>query len=170
MTSQTDPTVTIRRNPQASGWIVEASQWLPATINDVWPFFTDARNLEAITPDTLSFNVITPGTIEMRRGALIDYKLRIRGVPVYWRTEIAAWEPGVRFVDRQIRGPYKRWEHEHTFEPEGAGTRCRDRVLYDVPGGPLAPIVNALIVQRDVDRIFRFRCEKLAARFDGRVA
>lgn len=128
----------------------------------MFPFFADARNLERITPPWLRFRILTPGPIEMRVGALIDYRLRIRGVPVRWRTRIAAWEPPHRFVDEQVRGPYRRWVHEHTFEPTDGGTLCRDRVEYAVPGGAL---IARLLVRPDVERIFAYRRAVLASLF-----
>ena len=129
---------------------------------ELFPFFADAFNLETITPPWMRFRVVTPGPIEMRAGALIDYKLRVRWMPVRWRTLISLWEPPVRFIDEQIRGPYRQWIHEHTFTPINGGTLCRDIVRYAVPGGAL---VHGLMVRRDVDRIFDFRAKKMAELF-----
>ncbi len=144
--------------------IFETELWLPATREQVFPFFADARNLESITPPWLNFHVITPGEIPMRAGALIDYRLRIHGLPVHWRTEIAAWEPPFRFVDQQLRGPYRQWIHTHVFEEQNGGTRCRDHVAYAVPGGA---IVNRLFVRRDVEKIFAYRAMALKKHFGG---
>jgi ligand-binding SRPBCC domain-containing protein len=140
----------------------ECEQQLPRPVGEVFEFFADARNLQAITPSWLDFVVLTPGTIEMRPGALIDYKLRVRGISLRWRTLIRDWEPPHRFVDEQLQGPYRQWIHEHTFAAHDGGTLARDRVLYAVPGGAL---VNALFVRRDVERIFAFRRERLAEHF-----
>jgi ligand-binding SRPBCC domain-containing protein len=98
----------------------------------------------------------------MARGALIDYRLRINGIPVRWRTEISAWDPPVRFVDRQLRGPYRWWIHEHEFIEIDGGTLMRDRVEYGVLGGA---IVNRLLVQRQVERIFGYRRRILEKHF-----
>ena len=136
----------------------ESELWLPRPVAEVFPFFADARNLQAITPDWLNFEVLTPGTIEIKAGALIDYKLRVRGVPLRWRTHIKIWEPPHRFVDEQLRGPYRQWIHEHTFVEQNGGTLARDVVNYAVWGGVL---VNKLFVRRDVERIFEFRRVKL---------
>lgn len=157
------PPISVRR--EGHGWVLETELWLPRPRSEVFPFFADAHNLEILTPPLLNFNVITPRPIEMRTGALIDYKLRIRGVPVRWRTEIAVWEPDTKFVDQQLKGPYKKWHHTHTFEDRDGGTLCGDRVEYEVPGGPLAPLVNKLAVQRDVEAIFRFRAKKMRELF-----
>ena len=93
----------------------------------------------------------------MRVGTFIDYKLRLHGIPVHWRTEITEWEPPHRFVDRQIRGPYRQWIHTHTFEEKDGGTLVRDRVQYSVPGGWLEPLIHRLFVARNVAEIFRYR-------------
>ncbi len=140
--------------------------WLGSPIEEVFAFFSDARNLQAITPDWLNFSVITPGAIEMRPGAIIDYRLRLHGFSIRWQTEITAWEPPVRFVDEQRRGPYKLWIHEHRFEPRDGGTVASDLVRYAVPGGKL---VDWLFVRRDVERIFAFRRAKLLERFGSRA-
>lgn len=140
----------------------QSELWLPRPVAEVFPFFADARNLQAITPDWLNFEVVTPGPVEIKAGALIDYKLRVHGIPVRWRTHIKAWEPPHRFVDEQLRGPYRQWIHEHTFVEQRGGTLARDVVNYAVVGGAL---VDRLFVRRDVERIFEFRRTKLLAHF-----
>ena len=133
-------------------------QWLPRPRPEVFAFFSDARNLERITPTFLRFHVLTGGTIEMRAGAIIDYRLRLRGLPLRWQSEITVWDPPRLFADVQRRGPYRQWDHTHTFEEENGGTMVRDRVLYALPGpGILTRGVNALLVAPDTRRIFRFR-------------
>ena len=131
---------------------------LPQPLADVFPFFSDARNLERLTPDWLKFEVLTPDPIEMTAGTLIEYRLRLRGVPIRWRSEITAWEPPYRFVDEQRRGPYRAWIHEHTFEERDGQTIARDHVQYDHLGGRL---VNRLLVGPDVAKIFAFRRQKM---------
>jgi len=143
----------------------ESTQELPAPLEAVFRFFADATNLETITPPWLRFRVTTPQPIEMGEGTLIDYRLRIRGVPVRWQSEITDWDPPHRFVDRQLRGPYRRWVHTHVFEPTADGTLVRDAVEYAVPGGGL---VNRLLVRPDVERIFAYRRETLAGLFPAR--
>lgn len=136
--------------------------WLPLPPEELFPFFADAANLDAITPPWLNFRVVTPPPIEMREGALIDYKLRVRGLPLRWRTRIIVWQPPHRFVDEQIRGPYRQWIHEHTFEAHDGGTLARDVVRYAVPFDFLA---HRCFVRPDVEKIFAFRQEALRRRF-----
>lgn len=138
--------------------IFTAQLWLPLPREKIFPFFADAANLEAITPKWLNFYTLTPSPIEMRAGTLIDYRLKIRGIPVKWRTHICVWEPPYRFVDEQVLGPYHKWVHEHTFEEKDGGTLCIDRVEYIVPGGWL---IDKFFVRNDVERIFAYRRERL---------
>lgn len=135
-----------------------AELWLPKTPEAIFPFFADAHNLEVLTPPWLRFEVLTPEPIEIGQGTRIDYRLRFRGFPLRWQSEITVWEPPHRFVDEQRRGPYREWIHEHTFELQDGGTLTRDVVQYAVPGGA---IVDRLVVRRDVERIFQFRQQKL---------
>lgn len=127
---------------------------VPRPIEEVFAFFSDARNLERLTPPWVGFRILTPTPIEMRVGALIDYRIRVRGVPLSWRSEITVWEPPVRFVDLQLRGPYVWWHHEHSFEVVAGGTRVIDSVEYKAP---LAWLSHPLLVSRDVQRIFAYR-------------
>jgi len=148
---------------------VETRLWLPHGREELFPFFADAHNLEAITPPWLRFAVLTPAPIRMRAGALIDYRLRLHGVPLRWRTEIAVWEPPVRFVDRQVSGPYALWEHEHRFRNVAGGVVMFDHVSYRIRGGRLADRVGDLAVaRRDLRRIFEYRRDALEARFGVR--
>jgi ligand-binding SRPBCC domain-containing protein len=148
---------------------VETRMWLPHGRAELFPFFADAYNLEAITPPWLRFAVLTPAPIEMRAGALIDYALRLHGVPLRWRTEIAVWEPPVRFVDRQVSGPYALWEHEHRFRDVAGGVVMSDHVSYRIRGGRLADRIGDLAVaRRDLRRIFEYRRDALEARFGVR--
>jgi len=141
-----------------------SEQWLPKPLEEVFPFFADARNLEDLTPDWLSFTVLTLEPIPMAVGTTIDYRLAWHGIPLRWRSEIAAWEPPHRFVDRQLRGPYRFWHHEHRFEERDGGTNVVDVVEYAVWGGAVA--VN-LGVRRDIERIFEFRRARLIEIFGG---
>jgi ligand-binding SRPBCC domain-containing protein len=143
----------------------ETDLWLPHPLAKVFAFFSEARNLEAITPPWVGFEVLTPAPIVLARGTLIDYRIRVHGIPLRWRTEIAEWEPPHRFVDRQLHGPYTLWHHTHTFEERDGGTLCGDRVRYRPRGGAL---MNWLFVRRDVERIFRFREQRLKELFPAR--
>jgi ligand-binding SRPBCC domain-containing protein len=136
--------------------------WVPRPIEEVFPFFADARNLQKITPPWLDFMVTTPGEIVMQQGALIDYKLRVRGIPLRWRSEITAWEPPRRFVDKQLRGPYRFWLHEHRFEDKNGGTLVTDEIQYSVYGGE---IIRRLFVARDVEKIFAHRTKRMQELF-----
>lgn len=140
--------------------------WVPAKRDEVFAFFADARNLEQMTPHWLEFKILTPAPIVMRPGTMIDYRIRIRGLPIRWRTEIEVWNPPVRFVDTQVRGPYRRWHHTHEFVEVDGGTLCRDEVEYWPIGGA---VVNFLFVRRDVRKIFDFREQRLRERFGSRA-
>jgi ligand-binding SRPBCC domain-containing protein len=156
-------TVTLGRHPVTPGmYRLRAEIWLPRPSEEVFDFFADAFNLETITPPLLRFQVATLRPIAMHGGALIDYRLRLRGFPIQWRTEITGWEPPFRFVDEQVRGPYRLWRHLHTFVEHDGGTLMTDQVDYAVPGGPL---VHALAVRGDVRRIFEYRERKMTELF-----
>jgi len=139
--------------------------WLPLPPEELFPFFADAANLDAITPKWLHFRIVTPQPVEMREGALIDYKLRVHGLPLRWRTLIREWNPPHHFVDEQLRGPYRQWIHRHTFEPQNGGTLARDIVHYAVPFDFIA---HPLFVRRDIERIFAYRQEALRKRFGAK--
>ncbi|HKH64803.1 MAG TPA: SRPBCC family protein [Solirubrobacterales bacterium] len=143
--------------------VLERHQQVGIPIDQAFAFYGDAHNLERITPPLLRFEVTTLRPIEMGVGTVIEYRLRLHGVPVRWRTRIEAWEPPRRFVDAQIKGPYSLWEHTHTFEEDGpGGTVIRDRVRYSIPFGPLGELANRLLVRRDLRQIFDYRCEAVA--------
>ena len=145
--------------------VLERRQRLELPIQRVFEFYAQAGNLAALTPPWMGFGVITPGPIEMRPGALIDYRLKLHGVPVRWRTRIAVWEPPVRFVDVQVRGPYALWEHTHTFEADGDdAVVIGDRVRYAIPLGLLGQAAHAAFVRRDLERVFDYRERAVAER------
>lgn len=141
------------------------SQVLRAPIERVFEFFSDASNLEAITPPFLNFRILTPLPIQMREGALIDYALKLHGLPIRWRTKITAWEPNRRFIDQQIKGPYSLWIHEHTFTPTpDGGTLVKDTVTYAHPGGAL---VHKYFVRPRLEQIFAYRAEATIRLIEG---
>jgi ligand-binding SRPBCC domain-containing protein len=142
-----------------------SEQWVARPLEEVFAFFSDANNLEAITPRQLNFRILTPGPIRLEAGARIEYQLTLDGVPVKWATLIERWEPPHEFVDVQLRGPYRVWRHTHRFLAEGQGTRMIDDVAYELPLGPLGRLVEALWARREVARIFAHRTEVIARRF-----
>jgi ligand-binding SRPBCC domain-containing protein len=146
-------------------YVLERTQRVDLPIEKAFEFYAEARNLEQITPPWLGFHLATSGPIEMRAGALIDYRLKLHGLTVRWQTRIEVWEPPDRFVDVQLRGPYALWEHTHTFEPDGPdAVLVGDRVRYALPLGPLGRIAHAVIVRRDIERIFDYRRRAVAER------
>jgi ligand-binding SRPBCC domain-containing protein len=132
------------------------------TIGEVFSFFADAFQLETITPPWLHFSIQTPRPIEMREGKLIDYRLRIRWLPIRWRSKISNWEPPFQFVDEQVKGPYRYWHHLHTFDQVDGGTMVRDIVHYAIPFGF---IMQPLLVRRDLTHIFEFRRQSMGRIF-----
>lgn len=147
-------------------FVLEKTITLPAPLDQVFPFFARAANLERLTPPFLRFEILTP-EVEMQVGALIDYRIRLHGFPMRWRSRISVWEPPHRFVDEQVRGPYRTWIHEHRFLERGGETEVRDRVRYAVPGGSL---VQRFFVEPDLRRIFEYRHQVLREIFSGETA
>jgi ligand-binding SRPBCC domain-containing protein len=146
---------------------LERSVRIARPIDEVFAFFADASNLEAITPGFLRFRILTPTPVALRAGARIVYALSLFGVPLRWRTNITEWQPGVGFVDEQESGPYAFWRHTHEFEGDGDGTIVRDRVDYALPLGPLGAAANALFVARTLARIFDFRRDAILRLLEG---
>ncbi len=139
--------------------ILTRSLTLDVSRERAFEFFADAGNLEAITPPDLGFQIITPQPINIRQGTLIDYRLKLHGIPMAWRTEISVWEPPFRFVDMQLRGPYSQWIHTHTFsEHEPGKTLIEDEVRYRLPFEPFGDIIHFLI-RGQLNHIFDFRQE-----------
>ncbi len=123
----------------------------------MFTFFADAHNLERITPKFLHFRILTPGPIEIRRGALIDYELSLYGLPMRWRTIIEDYVPDAFFIDVQISGPYRSWRHRHEFTECADGTQMRDVVEYEMPFGLLGALARVLLVRSSLERIFDHR-------------
>lgn len=146
---------------------LERAQLVERPIEDVFEFFSDAANLEVLTPAFLRFSILTPLPIAMREGARIEYALRLFGLPLRWRTVISAWESGRRFVDEQESGPYALWRHTHTFEAVDGGTLVRDVVDYALPFGAIGRLAHTLFVGRTLDRIFTYRQTAIARAFSG---
>jgi len=153
-----------------SVYILERTQVIPRPLEAVFPFFADAQNLESITPPWLHFRILTPLPIKMTEGARIEYRIRWRGVPWHWLTEITAWEPPHRFVDEQLRGPYSLWRHEHIFQQVGGETHMTDRVQYALRWGPVGKLAHALVVRRDLESIFDYRRAVVSQAFGRQAA
>ena len=141
---------------------LRSEQALDADVDTVFAFFADPLNLEAITPPLLGFAVVTPAPIAMGVGTFIQYRLRLHGVPMRWDTLIQAWEPPRRFVDVQVRGPYRLWHHTHELTALDDGrTLMRDTVRYDLGFGVLGALAHHVIVRRDLEAIFAYRAERV---------
>lgn len=161
-----DLAATIRFSPdpeRPGATILNTEMVLPGSIERVFDFFSDASNLESITPPSLRFRIETPKPIPMLAGTLIDYRLNLHYIPIRWRTEISDWNPPYRFVDRQLRGPYRRWVHTHEFSQCSDGIVVRDSVSFVAPGGNL---IRKLFVQPELVKIFQYRHQLLAEIFD----
>jgi len=144
---------------------LQRQQWVPRPIQEVFAFFSEARNLEALTPSWLRFEILTPASIEVVRGAKINYRLRWHGLPLRWTTEIVQWDPPHSFEDIQLSGPYRSWHHTHRFEETAGGTRLTDIVRYSMPFGLLGRLVYALSVRRNVEQIFDYRSQIIRTLF-----
>lgn len=140
-------------------------QWIPAAVEEVFPFFADAGNLERITPPWVGFRILTPLPIEMAPEMRIAYTLRLFGVPLRWRTRITEWKPVEGFVDVQERGPYALWEHTHRFRPLGEGVLMTDSVRYALPFSWLGRIAHAIAVRPALAAIFDYRAVRIRQLF-----
>jgi hypothetical protein len=146
-------------------FIFRAEQYVPRPLGEVFEFFSKAENLQELTPSWLHFRILQVNPSPVRQGTLIRYSLRWRVFPIRWTTEITEWDPPHRFVDVQLKGPYKLWHHEHRFAAEGSGTRISDEVQYALPFGPLGLIAHRLKVKKDVETIFAYRKEVVTRLF-----
>jgi len=148
-------------------YVLEREQLVRAPAARVFEFFSNAENLEAITPGFLGFRILTPTPIEMRKDTIIDYRIRLAGIPMRWRTRILSWETGRGFVDEQVSGPYALWEHTHRFVETDRGVLVSDRVRYALPFGPLGRIAHGLWVHSALARIFDHRFARVREQLEG---
>lgn len=142
-------------------YIFTQETFIPRPLNDVFKFFSKAENLERLTPPKLKFNILTATPIAMQKGALIEYRIRLLGLPFKWRTEITLWDPPVKFQDIQLKGPYKKWQHTHRFKEVRNGTQMTDDVVYQLPFSA----ISALFVKKQIASIFAYRKEQLDTLF-----
>jgi ligand-binding SRPBCC domain-containing protein len=153
--------LTADSSPPAVVMLLRRATIVPASLEETFAFFSEAANLERLTPSWLNFTILTRSPVAMREGLEIEYRIRLYGVPIPWRSRIDVWEPGIRFVDRQLVGPYRWWRHEHRFEAVSGGTRVIDEVAYV----PRVRWISGALVRRDVERIFAFRERALVEMF-----
>ncbi|MCX7878309.1 MAG: SRPBCC family protein [Ignavibacteria bacterium] len=136
-------------------------------LDEVFSFFSKAENLNLITPPELRFEILTPLPIEMKKGTTINYRIKLKGIPMKWKTLISEWEPPYRFTDIQLKGPYKTWIHEHRFISDGENTIVIDEVNYKSKGFFLEPVINKFFVEKNLRYIFDYRTNKLNELFNN---
>jgi ligand-binding SRPBCC domain-containing protein len=152
--------------PTMKPQILHTSVVIPRPVEEVFSFFSKADNLELITPANVHFRIITPLPIIMSEGTLIDYRIKLSGIPFGWKTRISKWDPPFCFIDEQLKGPYALWHHTHEFTDAGNGTtRMSDTVKFISSGWILAPLMHYLFVNRLVKAIFDYRNKKLKELF-----
>lgn len=150
--------------------VLEREHWVPADIERVFEFFSDAHNLERLTPPYMRFRVLDVEPAPIQQGTRCRYKLRVRGVPMRWRSVIENWSEPKKFVDRQLSGPYAYWHHTHVFSERDGGTLMVDRVLYRLPLGALGDLVAGPVVKGDLDAIFDHRYKVIEREFGATSA
>jgi ligand-binding SRPBCC domain-containing protein len=141
------------------------SIWLPKPIEEIFNFFCDAKNLESITPDLLQFKVLGMSTESIEKGTILDYQLKIHGLPKKWKTLIEQWDPPNSFVDTQLEGPYSLWHHTHQFISMHNGTMMNDTVIYQPPLGPFGRLANMAFIRKDIEAIFNYRRKIIFEKF-----
>jgi len=149
-----------------SPYTLQRQQWIDRPLTEVFGFFSDARNLEHITPPWIGFEILSVSTAVLGEGTIIEYRLRMHGVSMRWKTHLCEWNPPHGFADIQASGPYKLWHHTHRFESENGGTKMTDSLRYELPLGVLGRVVHKLKVRGDVARIFDYRAGRIAELFE----
>ena len=138
-------------------YYLEKIQFINAPIEKIFDFFSKPENLKKITPEKLSFKILTPTPIVMNKGTLIDYTIRLFKIPIHWRTVITDYDPPHKFVDQQLKGPYVFWHHTHTFEEKDGGVEMIDKVSYVIPMGLLGRFMHFIWIKNDLKKIFSHR-------------
>jgi ligand-binding SRPBCC domain-containing protein len=146
--------------------LLQASQWIPHPLEEVFRFFSQPENLQTLTPSHVKFQLLEETPVTMEEGRELSYRLRVKGIPIGWTSKITLWDPPNAFADIQIKGPYHMWDHTHTFEREGSGTRVIDKVIYKSPGFRW---MERALVRPDIRKIFAFRHKTLESVFQGAV-
>ncbi len=147
--------------------VLRRQQVVAQPLERVFQFFSRPENLARLTPDALRFRTLTPSPIVMKPGTMIDYTIRVLGIPVRWKTLITSYDPPRGFVDEQVRGPYAFWFHRHTFFAVDGGTEIIDEVHYALPGGVLAPVAHTVFVRRQIGKIFDYRAKAITRFFEN---
>lgn len=162
----------LRFERDGKDFVLRGRQWLPADAETIWAFVADCRHMNVVIPSFMRFEVlnIEEGKVppSIAPGVKFEYKLHLHRLGFYWRTLITEVDRPRRFKDIQDKGPYASFSHEHLFEPEAQGTMTTDVIRYRPPGGPLAGMVNAAMVRRDLHKLFECRHRRMAELFaDG---
>lgn len=140
---------------------LQMEQWIPQPIESVFAFFSENKNLETITPEFVGFKILGLSTEKLGEGTLLDYRLKMHGIPVRWQSQIVDWHPPSGFSDIQTKGPYAEWRHTHYFYEKDGGTIIRDSVSYRLPFGPPGELVAGCLVRKDLEKIFGYRRKKI---------
>ena len=146
-------------------YILETETYIPKPLNEVFDFFSKAENLNKLTPPDVHFKIMTPLPIDMKKGTLIDYRIKLNNIPFYWKTEITEWNPPFKFADNQVKGPYQTWFHEHSFVEKDGKTYMKDKITYLSKGWILVPLLHWLFVDKKVKQIFEYREKQLGLIF-----
>jgi len=137
--------------------------WLKEEQKKVFNFFKDENNLERITPSNLNFKILSKSTENIQKNTLIKYKLKVHGINFKWSTKIKDFDEPQSFTDIQLKGPYKKWEHTHSFSKLSHGTLIDDKVIVKLPFGIFGRIFAFVFVLKDIKRIFKYRAETISS-------
>ena len=148
-------------------YTLEKHQFITKSKKEVFDFFKTPENLEKITPKNLNFVIHTPSPISMNEGTLIEYRIKLLGIPIYWKTLINAYDPPKYFSDIQLKGPYSKWDHTHIFKECKNGTMMIDKIVYSIPFGIIGQIAHSIWVKEELNRIFNYRYDIIEKIFKG---